>query len=77
MWPGDEPFPWTAVECKAAVLGYEVKWSGSFDDFLHHVRGRWEMSDGYGVLWQRDRVAAAERYCRLGLPSAGGARSGG
>jgi hypothetical protein len=52
MWPSDKPFPWTAEECKAAVLGYEVKWPGSFDDFLQRLRGRWEMSDGYGVLWQ-------------------------
>ena len=52
MWPADVPFPWSAEECRAAVLGYEVKWKGSFDDFLERLRGVWEMSDGYAVLRQ-------------------------
>ena len=52
MWPADKPFPWTAEECKAAVIGYEVKWNGDFDDFLNHLRGKWEMSDGYAFLHQ-------------------------
>ena len=53
MWPADMPFPWSAEECRAAVLGYEVKWKGEFDDFLHRLRGLWEMSDGYACLLQR------------------------
>jgi hypothetical protein len=53
MWPAEKPFPWTAEQCKAAVIGYEVKWPGSFDDFLHRLRGLWEMSDGYACLLQR------------------------
>lgn len=52
MWPSEIPFPWTAEECRAAVLGYEVKWKGDFDDFLHRLRGLWEMSDGYAFLRQ-------------------------
>jgi hypothetical protein len=52
MWPADKPFPWSKAECKAAVLGYEVKWPGDFDDFLRLLRGKWEMSDGYAVLHQ-------------------------
>ena len=52
MWPADVPFPWSAEECRAAVIGYEVKWRGSFDDFLNRLRGLWEMSDGYAVLRQ-------------------------
>jgi len=52
MWPVDVPFPWSAEECRAAVIGYEVKWRGSFDDFLTRLRGLWEMSDGYAVLRQ-------------------------
>lgn len=53
MWPADKPFPWTAEQCKAAVIGYEVKWPGDFDDFLNLLRGEWEMSDGYAFLRQR------------------------
>ncbi len=52
MWPADTAFPWSAQECLAAVVGYEVKWKGSFDDFLTHLRGLWEMSEGYAVLRQ-------------------------
>jgi hypothetical protein len=52
MWPADKPFPWSAEECKAAVIGYEVKWKGDFDDFLKCLRGKWEMSDGYAFLHQ-------------------------
>jgi len=52
MWPDDVPFPWSAEECRAAVIGYEVKWRGEFDDFLHRLRGLWEMSDGYAFLHQ-------------------------
>lgn len=52
MWPADKPFPWTEAQCKAAVLGYEVKWPGDFDDFFTLVRGKWEMSDGYAFLHQ-------------------------
>ena len=47
MWPADKSFPWTAEECKAAVIGYQVKWRGDFDDFLTHLRGKWETIDGY------------------------------
>jgi hypothetical protein len=53
MWPPEIPFPWSAEECRAAVLGYEVRWAASFDDFLHRLRGMWEMSDGYVFLLQR------------------------
>lgn len=52
MWPPDLPFPWTAEHCKAAVLGYQVRWGGDFDDFLQKLRGKWEMIDGYAVLHQ-------------------------
>jgi len=52
MWPADKPFPWSPEECKAAVIGYGVKWHGDFDDFLNCLRGKWEMSDGYAVLHQ-------------------------
>lgn len=53
MWPPGLPFPWTADECKAAVIGYEVRWRGTFDDFLTRLRGEWEMDDGYAFLRQR------------------------
>lgn len=53
MWPADKPFPWTAEECKAAVIGYGVRWRGEFDDFNNRLRGSWEMSDGYAFLLQR------------------------
>jgi len=52
MWPADRPFPWTADECKAAVLGYEVRWRGTSDDLFVHLRGKWEASGGYAVLYQ-------------------------
>jgi hypothetical protein len=52
MWPPDKPFPWTAEECRAAVIGYEVKWPGDFDDFLNLLRGKWEFAEGYVVLYQ-------------------------
>jgi hypothetical protein len=52
MWPSNKPFPWTAEECKAAVIGYEVKWPGDFDDFLNLLRGLWEMDEGYAFLKQ-------------------------
>jgi hypothetical protein len=52
MWPADKPFPWTAEQCKAAIIGFEVKWLGDFHDFLHLLRGQWEMSDGYVSLLQ-------------------------
>lgn len=52
MWPDDVPFPWSAEECRAAVIGYEVKWKGEFDDFLNRLRGLWELSDGYASLRQ-------------------------
>jgi hypothetical protein len=52
MWPVDKPFPWSPEECMAAALGYEVKWHGNFDDFVNHLPGLWEMSDGYAVLHQ-------------------------
>jgi hypothetical protein len=52
MWPPGKPFPWTADQCKAALLGYEVRWTGDFDDFLNHLRGKWEMSAGYAFLYQ-------------------------
>jgi hypothetical protein len=52
MWPSDKAFPWTAEECRAAVLGYKVKWHGDFDDFWQCLRGKWELSDGYAVLHQ-------------------------
>jgi hypothetical protein len=50
MWPADVPVPWSAEECRAAVLGYQVKWKG---DFNNRLRGEWEMSDGYAFLLQR------------------------
>lgn len=52
MWPMGKPFPWTAEECKAAVLGYAVKWPGSLDDVFTTLRGKWETSDGYAMLCQ-------------------------
>ena len=52
MWPADRPFPWTADECRAAVLGYEVRWRGTAEELLVHLRGKWEMSGGYAVLYQ-------------------------
>ena len=52
MWPADKPFAWTAEECRAAVIGCEVRWPGSPDGFTNQLRGRWEMADGYAVLWQ-------------------------
>jgi len=52
MWPDKLAFPWTAMECKAAVIGYEVRWRGEFDDFQEKLRGLWEMSDGYAFLKQ-------------------------
>lgn len=27
IWPPERPFPWSAEQCEAAVIGYEVKWS--------------------------------------------------
>ena len=53
MWPADKAFPWSAEECKAAVIGYAVKWHGDFDDYWNHLRGKWEMSNGYAFLHQR------------------------
>jgi len=53
MWPRDVPFPWTADECKAAVIGYQVRWRGEAGDFSTRLRGLWEMSDGYAFLLQR------------------------
>lgn len=53
MWPADVRFPWSAEECRAAVLGYRVRWTGSLDDFDNRLRGEWEMSDGYAYLLQR------------------------
>jgi hypothetical protein len=53
MWPTDKPFPWSAEECKAAVMGYEVRWPGEVKDFFEHLRGLWEMNDDYGFLLQR------------------------
>ncbi|MGG5890796.1 hypothetical protein ACLF3G_27265 [Falsiroseomonas sp. HC035] len=52
MWPIAEPFPWSEREALAVVLGYEVRWTGSRDQFLTKLRGRWEMSNGRAVLWQ-------------------------
>jgi hypothetical protein len=51
MWPADKPFPWTAEECRAAVLGYEVRWRGKLDN-IEHVRGRWEITEGFVYLHQ-------------------------
>lgn len=51
MWPAEIPFPWSAEECRAAVIGHEVKWKGGYD-FLHRLRGTWEMLDGYAFLRQ-------------------------
>jgi hypothetical protein len=52
IWPTDVPFPWSAEECLAAVLGYQVKWRGTADDILERLRGKWELSaDGYALLW--------------------------
>jgi len=39
MWPSDLAFPWSADECKAAVIGYEVRWHGDFEDFVNKLRG--------------------------------------
>jgi hypothetical protein len=52
MWPADKAFPWSAEECKAAVIGYAVKWNGDFDDLWNHLRGKWEVSGGYAFLHQ-------------------------
>jgi hypothetical protein len=52
MWPNNKVFPWSASECQAAVLGYQVRWHGTFDDFTNHLRGLWELVDGYAVLHQ-------------------------
>ncbi len=52
MWPADVSLPWTAEECRAAVLGYKVRWKGDFDHFLRLLRGDWEMADGYAYLRQ-------------------------
>ena len=52
MWPADVPFPWSAEECRAAVLGYKVRWKGDLDHFDRLLRGDWEMSDGYADLRQ-------------------------
>ena len=49
---GDKPFAWSAEACRAAMIGYAVKWPGSFADFRISLRGKWEMSDGYAALWQ-------------------------
>ncbi len=51
--PPDVAFPWSAEECRAAVLGYQVKWTGSRDDIDNRLRGLWEMFDGYAFLLQR------------------------
>ena len=53
IWPAGKPFPWSEKAALAAVLGYEVQWPGSFDDFVTKLRGRWEMGEGRrAVLWQ-------------------------
>ena len=46
LWPADVRFPWSAEECRAAVLGYQVRWTGGLDDFDNRLRSEWEMSDG-------------------------------
>jgi hypothetical protein len=52
MWPSGLAFPWSADECKAAVVGYEVRWHGDFEDFVNKLRGLWEMSDRFAFLKQ-------------------------
>ena len=52
MCPAGVPFPWSAEECRAAVLGYEVKWKGDPDHFDRLLRGDWEMLGGYAFLRQ-------------------------
>jgi hypothetical protein len=50
MWPADKAFPCSALECKAAVLGYEVRWPFGLDE-LSLIRGKWELIDGYASLY--------------------------
>ena len=45
MWPADRPFLWTAEDCKAAVLGYQVRWPGNLFDVDDRLRGHWEIDD--------------------------------
>jgi hypothetical protein len=51
LWPVDSPFPWSAVECRAAVLGYEVRWPLGLAEF-NLLPGKWELLDGYARLFQ-------------------------
>jgi hypothetical protein len=51
MWPADKVFPWSAMEYKEAVLGYEVRWPLGLDEF-NLIRGKWELIDGYASLYQ-------------------------
>lgn len=40
MWPADVLFPWSTEACRAAVIGYQVRWTGDPDDFIERLRGR-------------------------------------
>ena len=40
MWPADRPFPWTADECRVAVIGHEVRWRGMTDDLPARLPAR-------------------------------------
>ena len=52
VWPADKPFPLTDAECAALVRGYKVRWRGEFDDFLEHLPGKYEMTDGFLYIHQ-------------------------
>ena len=55
-WPDELPFDWTPAECKAALLGCQVRWRGSRKDFKEHMPGSWQV-DGSGFANLKRRRA--------------------
>lgn len=55
LWPANVPFYWTETQCKAAIMGYRVRWPGSIEEFLNHAPGRWDLDESGFISMRRSQ----------------------
>ncbi len=52
-WPDGQPFPFTAEECKALVMGYTIRLKEPIDKATFRLLpGKWQGGGTFVVLWR-------------------------
>jgi hypothetical protein len=50
MWPTGQLFPLSDRECRAAMMGYQVRWRGDFEGMSEKIRHKWMPNKELAIL---------------------------